>query len=140
MEDAENSLGDKGRLRRPPEKKRPLGNEALNSTESQSSRGTSTSMVVELRSLLGNDVVLLPIPRGRKNPIFKGWQSTTLGRMQDPKYLAQFNHQGNIGVLLGNGLITIDIDQDQAVEPFLARNPKLRATLRTRRVRGSNFW
>ena len=60
--------------------------------------------------------------------------------MQDPEYLAQLNHGGNIGVLLGNGLVTIDLDRDEAVEPFLSLNPKLRETLRTRRVRGCNLW
>jgi putative DNA primase/helicase len=97
-------------------------------------------VVKELRSLLSDDVVLLPIPLGRKRPVFTGWQSTKLSKMQDPEYLAQLNQHGNIGVLLGNGLVTIDIDQDQAVEPFLSINPKLRETLRSRRVRGCNLW
>lgn len=60
--------------------------------------------------------------------------------MLDPEYIAELNHGGNIGVLLGRGLITIDLDCDEADEPFLALNPKLRATLRTKRVRGCNLW
>jgi Bifunctional DNA primase/polymerase, N-terminal. len=90
--------------------------------------------------LLGNDAVLLPIPAGKKRPVFKQWESTTAKQMQDPKYLAKLNGQGNIGVLLGHGRATIDIDQDKFVEPFLNLNPKLRATLRSRRKRGCNFW
>jgi phage/plasmid-associated DNA primase len=128
----------------PPEKeKRPLASRALSTElakESQNAGSQSSSTVEELRSLLGDDVVLLPIPRGSKKPVIKGWQSTTLGQMQQPEYLAKLNHDGNVGVLLGNGLITIDLDQDTAVEPFLNLNPKLRNTLRTRRFRGCNFW
>jgi phage/plasmid-associated DNA primase len=103
----------------------------------------SGSIVTEFRSLLGDDVVLLPIKRGHKRPSGKemqGWQNFTAARMQDPQHLAQLNHRGNIGVLLGNGLITIDLDCDETVEPFLNLNPKLRQTLRSRRKRGCNFW
>jgi hypothetical protein len=60
--------------------------------------------------------------------------------MEDPEYLAQLNHDGNIGVLLGSGLVTIDLDRDEVVEQFLRLNPKLCETLRSRRVRGCNFW
>src|SRR5262249_40680840 len=45
-----------------------------------------------------------------------------------------------IGVLLGKGRATIDLDDDQAVKPFLNLNPRLRETLRSRRKRGCNFW
>jgi phage/plasmid-associated DNA primase len=90
--------------------------------------------------LLGNDAVLLPIPAGKKRPVFKQWESTTAKQMQDPDYLAKLNGQGNIGVLLGHGRITIDLDRDEDVEPFLKVNPKLRETLRSRRKRGCNFW
>ena len=97
-------------------------------------------LIFGLRKLLGGDVVLIPIPRGRKGPIIEGWQHFTSEKMKEPEYLAQFNHGGNIGVLLGNGLITIDLDHDAAVEAFLDLNPKLRETLRSRRVRGCNLW
>jgi phage/plasmid-associated DNA primase len=70
----------------------------------------------------------------------KGWQSFTPDRMRDPKYVARLNHGVNIGVLLGRGRITIDIDRNVDVEPFSELNPKLRDTLRTKRVRGCNFW
>ena len=93
-----------------------------------------------LLDLLGTDAVLLPIPRGRKKPVIKRWQFTSADQMREPEYLAKLNHKCNIGVPLGRGLITIDSDQDTAVEPFLNLNPKLRKTLRTRRVRGCNFW
>ena len=123
--------------------KRPLASEALSNSTNEASQheaSKSSSIVDELRGLLGDDVVLLPIPRGNKKPVIKGWQSTKLSQMKDPEYLAQLNHGGNIGVLLGNGLVTIDLDRDEAVEPFLCINPKLRETLRSRRVRGCNLW
>jgi putative DNA primase/helicase len=39
-----------------------------------------------------------------------------------------------------NGLCSIDIDDDEMVEPFLALNPNLRETLRSRGRRGCNVW
>jgi phage/plasmid-associated DNA primase len=97
--------------------------------------------VSSLCELLGDDPVLIPIKKGRKGPTIDGWQNFTAEKMQSPKYRAQLNGQGNIGVLLGqNGLCTIDIDRDEFIEPFLERNPRLRDTLRTRRKRGCNFW
>jgi len=144
MENADNSLAEDRRLRAPPEKeKRPPASRALSTElakESQNAGSQSSSIVEELRSLLGDDVVLLPIPRGSKKPIRKGWQTVTLSERQDPEYLAELNHGGNIGVLLGGGLVTIDSDRDEDFETFLALNPRLRETLRTRRVRGCNFW
>ena len=72
----------------------------------------ASSRAVEFRELLGGDVVLLPIKRGSKRPHSRGWQHFTPERMAEPEYLAELNHGGNIGVLLGHGLITIDWDQD----------------------------
>jgi putative DNA primase/helicase len=131
----------------PPKKeKRPLASKALSNGSdevSQDKRNTSTSIVEELRHLLGNDVVLLPIKRGDKAPSGKamqGWQTFTVARMQEPEYLARLNNGSNIGVKLGDQRATIDLDHDEAVEPFLNLNPKLRETLRSRRKRGCNFW
>jgi phage/plasmid-associated DNA primase len=100
----------------------------------------SDNLISSLRKLLGNDVVLLPIPRGCKGPKITGWQHFTVEQMKQPEYLAQLNHDGNVGVLLGNGRVTIDIDQDRFVDAFLNLNPQLRHTLRTRRKRGCNLW
>jgi phage/plasmid-associated DNA primase len=97
-------------------------------------------LISDLRKLLGFDTVLLPIPRGRKGPTLAGWQQLTSECMQQPEYLAKLNHGDNIGAKLGKGLVTMDLDVDQRVDPFLDLNPKLRETLRTRRVRGCNFW
>ena len=97
-------------------------------------------IVAELCALLGDDVVLLPVQSGSKSPKIKNWQTLTAEDMRRAEYRAELSRSGNVGVLLGNGLITIDLDQDSAVKSFLVLNPKLSGTLRTRRVRGCNFW
>jgi putative DNA primase/helicase len=100
----------------------------------------SRTRVDKIRDLVGRDRVLVPTPYGTKRPTIKNWQSTSLTKMDDPEYLAGLNSGSNIGVLLGDELITIDLDLDEAVKPFLSLNPKLEKTLRTRRKRGCNFW
>ena len=94
-------------------------------------------IVAELCALLGDDVVLLPVQSGSKSPKIKNWQTLTAEDMRRAEYRAELSRSGNVGVLLGNGLITIDLDQDSAVKSFLVLNPKLSGTLRTRRVRGN---
>jgi putative DNA primase/helicase len=103
-------------------------------------RAGSQTPVERIQALVGTDRVLILIARGRKRPIGKDWQNTPLARMQEPKYLAQLNNGSNIGVLLGDGLATIDFDRDFDIRRFLRLNPKLRKTLRTRRRRGCNIW
>ncbi len=101
------------------------------------------SIVEKLRELLGSDVVFLPIPPGEKGPRLTGWQKVTVASMADPSYIARLNQGGNIGILLGKpsgGLCSIDVDDDAALEEFLALNPALRGTLCTRRARGGNVW
>ena len=98
--------------------------------------------VDELRQLLGNNVVLLPIPRGTKAPILKGWQTIKVEETRTQEYMTQLR-AGNIGVLLGDasgGLCAIDIDDDDRFEPFLALNPSLRETLITKGKRGAQIW
>lgn len=104
--------------------------------------GNAGDIIAELRGLLGQDVVLLPIPTREKGPRISEWQNTTLDRMNDAAYLAQLR-TGNIGVLLGEasgGLCAIDIDADDEVQPFLALNPRLTSTLRTKGARGAQVW
>jgi len=103
----------------------------------------NADIVTRLRLRLGEDVVLLNVAKLGKNPVEPGWQKFTAAKMGDDSYLKTLNHGGNIGVLLGRnsgGLHSIDLDLDEAVEPFLALNPKLAATLRTKRMRGGNLW
>jgi len=62
-------------------------------------RSVDRDLVSQLRELIGPEVVLLPIPRGRKGPKITGWQNFTLEKMKEPEYLAELNHGNNIGVL-----------------------------------------
>jgi phage/plasmid-associated DNA primase len=96
-----------------------------------------------LISVLGGDVVLLPSTKGMKGPRWEGWQKTTIDRMRDEDFIHEINSAEGIAVLTGEpsgGLCSIDIDDDEMVEPFLALNPKLRETLRSRGRRGCNLW
>jgi len=104
---------------------------------------SSGSISRHLISLLGDDVVLLRCNKGEKGPRWRGWQTTTIEKMKDERYLKALDKHQNIAVLLGaasGGLCSIDIDDDEMVEPFLALNPRLEATLRSHGKRGCNFW
>lgn len=117
------------------------------------------------RSAAGTLPVLVPIPYGEKGPRHDAWQSVALANYLDPsfevtfsrpdpndhakrivtrrvKYLSLFD-RANVGVLQGQpsaGLCSIDVDDDAAVDAFIALNPRLSATLRTQGSRGCNFW
>lgn len=96
-----------------------------------------------LISVLGGDVVLLPSTKGMKGPRWEGWQKSTIEKMLDADFIRDINSAEGIAVLTGEpsgGLCSIDIDYDEMVEPFLALNPKLRETLRSRGRRGCNLW
>jgi hypothetical protein len=84
------------------------------------------------------------MPIGKKRPIEKGWQRTTFEDTQRPEYEKElyqvFERGGNLGVLLGHGLCTIDVDDDKFVDGFLALNPQLTNTLRSRGARGCQLW
>ncbi len=105
-------------------------------------RRKSGNKIAEIRELLGDKTVLLPVNRGQKIPADTGWQNTKAEVMADQAYLGRLN-SGNVGVLLGaasGGLCSIDIDVDDAVEPFLAANPTFRGSLRSRGARGQQIW
>jgi hypothetical protein len=111
------------------------------SSDNPAPSSQSDNPVDKIRQLLG-DVVLVPIYPLTKKPIGKSWQLRTPESMRDPNYLRSFAGK-NIGVVLGmasGGLCTIDFDRDADVEPFLEKNPRLRDTTRTKRVRGCNLW
>ena len=99
--------------------------------------------VAYLRSLLGPDVVLIWVPKGEKLPVFKGWQNVRVDSMRKAGYIRNLNNDHNIAVLLGEpsgGICSIDIDHDADVEPFLALNPDLRNSLRSKGRRGCACW
>ena len=108
--------------------------------KSELEQGVPRSGVDRVRNLLP-DAVLVKIAPGRKRPVIAGWQILTRADMT-PAYIESLRGN-NIGVVLGQasgGLISIDIDSDEFVEPFLKLNPRLRDTLRSKRVRGCNIW
>ena len=116
--------------------------ENVNENQTHDSQPNPENGVRRVRELVGNHAVLIPVEKGKKKPVPQGWQQFTIERMSDPAYLAQLEI-GNIGILLGSAsddLCAIDVDDDAAVEPFLALNPLLRTTLRTKGARGAQFW
>jgi hypothetical protein len=103
----------------------------------------SGSTVRQLTALLGENVVLLHCCKGEKGARWEGWQGITIEKMREERYLRALGKAHNIAVLLGKasgGLCSIDIDGDESIEPFLAANPRLRETLRSRGKRGCNLW
>lgn len=99
---------------------------------------TRSSVVEHLQQLLGPCVL---IGCTGKRPIKSNWQKIALSDMT-PQYLLGLSER-NIGVSLGkasDGLVTIDFDTEEALNTFLAANPKLHETLRTRGRRGANLW
>jgi hypothetical protein len=91
--------------------------------------------------LLGH-ALLLPWPaRCKGSP--KKWKHLQLTDMSKASHLAKLEKAGNIGVALGkvsNGLVTIDLDHEHYIEPFLEANPLFRNTLCTTAQRGCNMW
>jgi phage/plasmid-associated DNA primase len=103
----------------------------------------SGPIVPHLVGLLGEDVVLLRCNEKEKGPRWRKWQESGPELMRHEGYLRALNKAKNIAVLLGSvsgGLCTIDIDDDEAIEPFLELNPELAKTLRSRGKRGCNLW
>lgn len=101
----------------------------------------TTSKTSKLLNLLGPETVLLPCIG--KRPVVSGWQNLNAKTMQNAKHLKQVEKMTNVGVLLGNasgGLCVIDFDADGEDQKFLAFNPSLQKTLRTRGRRGSSLW
>lgn len=96
-----------------------------------------------IRELLGDPLVLVPIPFRSKGPRLKGWRDLTADSWNDPTLRSRLLNHGNVGVLLGKpsgGLCSVDIDDDADLERFLECNPFLANTLQTRGRRGGNLW
>jgi len=87
-------------------------------------------------------VLLVAWPSGKKGCKGVDFTKITLKDMTDPAYREKLA-QGNIGVVQGEasgGIASIDIDDDAGAVEFLALNPDLQETLRTRGARGCNVW
>ncbi len=81
-------------------------------------------------------------PLGVKGCKGVDFTKVTLRDMMDPAYCRKLA-EGNIGVVQGEpsgGIGSIDIDDDRGPEEFLALNPGLKDTLRSRGARGCNVW
>lgn len=82
---------------------------------------------------------VVPIPRGQKGPIIKGWQNLRLKAEELKEY---FDDAGNVGIALGEPsgwLVDVDLDSELAVR---LSSTYLPATVSTGRGRNpaSHFW
>src|SRR5512141_1148459 len=89
--------------------------------------------------LLGEDAFFVPCEWGTKKPLVTYVERPFEGTKSEA-YRALFEVQEvNIAVYLGKasgGLCAIDFDRDEDLAAFLAVNPKLAETLRSRGSRG----
>ena len=102
---------------------------------------TDAHDILDLRQQLGDDVLLLPWPLGKKAGK-RRWKHLSGAAMDDPAYLRKLVG-GNIGVALGRvsgGLCSLDIDSDDDMAAFLKENPVIGNTLHSRGSRGGHLW
>jgi hypothetical protein len=107
--------------------------------------GSNGSVILERLKELLPDAVFLPIREREKRPRLPAWQTVDLARSRKPGYQKMLESPAypNTGVLLGEpsgNLCTIDLDSDEAAKLFLALNPELRETLRSKGKRGCQIW
>lgn len=103
--------------------------------------------LTHLYQLTAHNAVLLPLPKGSKKCHILEWQNIRFEETQTAPYqaelLAKIGLGGNIGVLLGppsGSLCATDIDFDKQIDPFLACNPHLQESLRTRGAKGCQIF
>jgi phage/plasmid-associated DNA primase len=96
-----------------------------------------------LTALLGDDVFFVPCEWGTKKPLVTYVERPFEGTKTEA-YRAVFGTQEvNVAVYLGKasgGLCAIDFDADEDLAAFLAINPKLANTTRSRGSRGGMLW
>ena len=98
--------------------------------------------VQEIYYLLGSEAVLLPVPYKKKGCRKSEWQKTSSKDTQTTGWQRELN-KGNIAVLTGqpsNGVVAIDFDSDESLKEFLALNPDLTESTRTKGNRGAVIW
>ena len=90
--------------------------------------------------------VFVACHRRTKKPVAP-WKGLTQENWTEPDHIRLLGQQivmgGNLAIKLGSdshNLVTVDLDSDAHVEPFLAANPAFRNTLQTRGSRGAQFW
>ena len=93
----------------------------------------------KVTTLLGDDAFLVPCERGTKKPLLT-YAERPFASTKSDAYRALFEvGNSNIAVYLGKasgGLCAIDFDGDEDLATFLAVNPKLSSSLRSRGSRG----
>lgn len=117
--------------------------ERLSSPQSSPQNGAGASPLERFCALLGADVFFVPCEWGTKKPLLtyveRPFEST-----KGDAYRAVFAAgDTNIAVYLGKasgGLCAIDFDADEDLAAFLAINPKLATTTRSRGSRGGMVW
>jgi hypothetical protein len=90
------------------------------------------STAQDIRSMFGDGVVMMSLPRGSKKPSRK-WEPCS----DDQKL-----NKGNIAILLGQefgNIISIDLDDDESFDEFVRINSHL-PTFISRGSRGGNIW
>jgi len=96
-----------------------------------------------IETLLGADVFLVPCEWGTKKPLVTYTERPFEGTKSDAYRAVLEQPETNIAVYLGQasgGLCAIDFDADEDLSAFLAVNPKLEATTRSRGSRGGMVW
>lgn len=105
--------------------------------------GVPASPLERFTTLLGEDVFFVPCKWGTKKPLAT-YVERSAESTKTPTYRALFQAgQANIAVYLGKasgGLCAIDFDADEDLVAFLAVNPKLAETTRSRGSRGGMLW
>jgi phage/plasmid-associated DNA primase len=97
----------------------------------------------KIESLLGAGTFFVPCEWGTKKPLVT-YTERPFAATKSDAYRAVLNQpQVNLAVYLGKssgGLCAIDFDADADLDAFLALNPKLAATTRSRGSRGGMVW
>ena len=105
--------------------------------------GIAQTPLAKVTSLLGEDIFLVPCHWGTKVPAVTYTQrpveATRTAAYQALLASGEFNLAVYLGALSG-GLCAIDVDDDDDLAAFLAVNPKLVATTRSRGSRGGMLW
>ena len=103
----------------------------------------AASPLQRLTALLGDDVFFVPCEWGTKKPLVTYVERPFEGTKSEA-YLALCERpETNLAVYLGKasgGLCAIDFDADADLDAFLALNPQLAATTRSRGSRGGMVW
>jgi len=97
----------------------------------------------KFESLLGTDTFFVPCEWGTKKPLVTYTERPFEGTKSEAYRAVLGGDETNIAVYLGQasgGLCAIDFDADEDLAAFLAVNPKLAATTRSRGSRGGMIW